>query len=156
MSQSTIWREGQHLKRVFDGGQVPVVLHLGDHDPSGVDMTRDNIERLELFSELIAGQDFEFERIALNYPQIEQYSPPPNPTKLSDSRANGYIAEFGRSSWELDALDPDVLVQLITSTIEKYQDEDVWLEKVASEKNDRAGLREVANNWEWIVRQIRS
>ena len=49
MSQSTMWREGRNLAQVSAAGQVPVILHLGDHDSSGIDMTRDNLERLSLF-----------------------------------------------------------------------------------------------------------
>jgi hypothetical protein len=52
-------------------------------------------------------------RLALNMDQIERYNPPPNPAKLTDSRANGYIARYGSSSWELDALEPTVLARLV-------------------------------------------
>lgn len=147
MSQSTIWREGQHLKQIFDSGQIPVVLHLGDHDPSGVDMTRDNLERLAMFSELEQGEEFIFDRIALNFSQIEQYNPPPNPTKVTDSRAKGYIAEFGESSWELDALDPDILVSLMQARIERYQDRAMWNRRQSVESRERKDLQNVAKNW---------
>jgi len=50
---------------------------------------------------------------ALNMNQIEQYNPPPNPAKLTDSRATQYIDEFGYDSWELDALEPQVISNLI-------------------------------------------
>lgn len=152
MSQSTIWREGRNLQGVYDNGQTPVILHLGDHDPSGIDMTRDNIERLETFSELNEGEGFIFERIALNYPQIEQYKPPPNPTKMSDSRAGGYVAEFGKSSWELDALDPDVLVALIQKHIQTYQDFEIWATRETIETSQREQLQNVADNWERVIR----
>ena len=147
MSQSTMWREGRNLAQVSAAGQVPVILHLGDHDPSGIDMTRDNLERLSLFSELPERSGFIVERIALNYDQIEHYNPPPNPTKLSDSRAAGYVSEFGDSSWELDALDPDVLVALIRARVEWYIDRGAWGERVAIEDEQRALLRLVADNW---------
>ena len=61
--------------------------------------------------------------------QIEQYSPPPNFTKLSDSRAQGYIAEYGNSSWELDALEPKVMISLIERSVNNYIDVGLWQEK---------------------------
>lgn len=54
--------------------------------------------------------------------QIEEYSLPPNPTKLSDSRAKKYIAEYGLQSWELDALTPDVLSKLVDDAINELTD----------------------------------
>lgn len=88
-----------------------VILHLGDHDPSGIDMTRDISDRLELF-----GADVEVKRIALNWDQIDEFTPPPNPAKLSDSRAGAYIAEYGDESWELDALEPTLKAAPIVSS----------------------------------------
>ena len=51
VSQSEQWKAGRRHRRHLAAGQTPVVLHLGDHDPSGIDMTRDNAERLEIFAE---------------------------------------------------------------------------------------------------------
>ena len=111
-SQSEMWVGAMRLKKHADDGQTPLILHFGDHDPSGKDMSRDITDRMELFMGGV-----EFQRLALNMNQIEQYNPPPNPAKLTDSRATAYIAEFGDDSWELDALEPAVLVDLIRSTI---------------------------------------
>lgn len=147
MSQSTIWREAQNLANVYDNGQIPVILHLGDHDPSGVDMTRDNIERLALFSDLYEGTHFHFKRIALNYDQVEEYNPPPNPTKMADTRAKDYITKYGMSSWELDALDPDILVELVQGKIRDYQDMEKWEKRVEIEDKDRVALKLIADNW---------
>ncbi|MBE2222789.1 MAG: hypothetical protein IAF02_14685 [Anaerolineae bacterium] len=152
MSASTLWREARnlhYLKR--DNRQHPVIIHLGDHDPSGIDMTRDNIERLAQYSELIHERDFTFRRIALNWDQIEQYNPPPNPAKWTDSRAEGYIAEFGNESWELDALDPDLLVNLIRSVIAEYRDDDLWQQLTETEEIYSTQLQQVADNWQDLI-----
>ncbi len=133
VSQSEQWRAARRLLGYLNGGQAVTILHLGDHDPSGIDMTRDIRERIETFltqdwlnqnmpaaegpvkvSEILAHmrdavgdvQPIEVRRIALNYDQVVEYNPPPNPAKLTDSRANGYIDEHGHDSWELDALRP--------------------------------------------------
>ena len=33
------------------------IIHLGDHDPSGIDMTRDIQERLQMFGADVYGKD---------------------------------------------------------------------------------------------------
>jgi len=101
-SSTEMWGAAQRLLTQQQQGHTPVILHLGDHDPSGRDMTRDVADRLALFM----GEAVQVERLALNMDQIEHYGPPPNPAKLTDARADAYIAEFGLSSWELDALEP--------------------------------------------------
>lgn len=147
MSASTIWREARNIRQVYRNKQKPVIIHLGDHDPSGIDMSRDNIARLELYSDLVIGQ-FDFERIALNYDQVEEYNPPPNPAKISDSRAEKYIEEYGEMSWELDALDPDILVKLIQDKINSYKNEDKWQEAIELENEHKQKLEYIAENWE--------
>ncbi len=145
VSQSEMWGAAQRLRSYLADGQTPVIIHLGDHDPSGVDMTRDVLDRLDLFS-----ADCKVERIALNYDQVEQYTPPPNPVKFTDSRSDGYEEKYGASCWELDALEPRVIVTLIKDTIEQYTDEGALaeIEKTESEYIDI--LQRVADNWETL------
>lgn len=120
-SQSEVWGAAQRLIRYSRTGQDPVIIHLGDHDPSGIDMTRDITDRLNLF-----GANATVRRIALNRDQVDQYQPPPNPAKLTDSRATDYITTHGQYSWELDALDPATLGRLIHDTINEYIDPVQW------------------------------
>jgi hypothetical protein len=138
-SQSEQWRAGQRLANYVQAGQRPIIFHLGDHDPSGIDMTRDNRDRLTMF----AGVPIQVVRLALNMSQVEQYSPPPNPAKLTDSRASGYVAEYGDSSWELDALNPTILRDLIHDAVYKIRDEDIWDQNLAREAGDLRYLDEV-------------
>ncbi len=146
VSQSEMWGASQRLLAYEENEQDTVVIHLGDHDPSGVDMSRDIQDRLRMF-----GCDTQVRRIALNWDQVEQYSPPPNPTKLSDSRAEGYIAEHGDDSWELDALEPQVLSDLIEGTVLSFRDKEPWCAAVAKEKAHRKQLRRVSRKWAEIV-----
>lgn len=143
-SQSEAWRAGQRFGLYGEAGQAIKVLHLGDHDPSGIDMTRDNDDRLQMFSD---GADVEIIRLALNMDQVREYNPPPNPAKLTDTRATDYISKFGESSWELDALDPRVIDTLISKNIEKYIDFDKW--NAVKEREDKARLRilNMAKRW---------
>jgi hypothetical protein len=143
-SQSELWRAGCRFIEHNERGQPVKVLHLGDHDPSGIDMTRDNDDRLSMFSE---SGDVEVTRLALNEDQVQKYKPPPNPAKLTDSRATGYIEKFGGKSWELDALDPKVIDDLISAEIEAYIDSDRWNEAKQRETDARARIAKMAKNW---------
>lgn len=117
VSQSEMWAAAQRFKNKELIHSETVILHLGDHDPSGVDMTRDIQERLLMF-----GANTEVKRIALTYEQVQQYSPPPNPAKITDSRYKAYIEKYGYESWELDALNPTIINDLIVSNVNELTD----------------------------------
>jgi len=138
-SQSEQWRAGRRLAGYIAKGQRPIIFHLGDHDPSGIDMTRDNQERLSLF----AGVPIQVVRIALNMPQIELYRPPPNPAKVTDSRFEDYQRKFGDESWELDALSPNVIHNLIEESVVRLRDEKLWDAALKQEVEDKLALEEM-------------
>jgi hypothetical protein len=140
LSQSEMYGAALRMKRRVDNGQTPVVIHLGDHDPSGVDMSRDNSARLDL----MVGQPVEFRRIALTMEQVREYDPPPNPTKQTDSRSTGYGMA---SSWELDALDPAVLRDLIQDTIAEYVDQDAFDAAREHEQEGEDRIRLITDRW---------
>jgi hypothetical protein len=156
-SQSEMWAGGRRLVRYMEklvtdssGGeyaQRPVIFHFGDHDPSGKDMTRDIVDRLELFTGGV-----KLERLALNMDQIRQYNPPPNPAKITDSRAAAYIAEFGNDSWELDALEPKVITGLIRTNVEALIDRELWNEDVKRQEEERALLMKTGKHWPAVVK----
>lgn len=145
-SQSAMWRAAQRINGYIDSGQTVRIIHLGDHDPSGIDMTRDIEDRLDLFltnDGHYRSSDWDVDRIALNMDQIRAYSPPPNPTKTTDARAAGYIRRFGHESWELDALEPPVLIALVEYAIRDLRDDEAWEERCTEEEEGRERLREV-------------
>lgn len=131
-SASSVWRGAMRLARYNRSGQHVNILHFGDHDPSGMDMTRDILDRLELLS----GVCIHVNRIALNMDQVNEYNPPPNPAKLTDSRVGYYIQHYGRDSWELDALEPLVIVDLIRQSTLALRDNGLWSEKEEQERHD--------------------
>jgi len=133
VSQSTMWESAIRLKHIH---KQSIVFHLGDHDPSGIDMSRDMNDRLALF-----GADVKFERIALNYDQIEAHDPPPNPTKLTDTRSTGYIENYGHDCWELDALEPRIITDLIREKIKSVMDENIFYEALESEIREKNKMR---------------
>ncbi|MHA1286707.1 MAG: hypothetical protein ACTSPB_04805 [Candidatus Thorarchaeota archaeon] len=144
-SQSFMYSKGRALKRMQKAGKAIHVLYLGDHDPSGLDMDRDIDDRLSMFSELPV---VNVDRLALTMNQIEQYKPPENPAKITDTRAKKYIQKHGYSSWELDALEPKKLAQLVTDAVEALRDPDLWDDTLAKEAEMKTELDEWADEYE--------
>jgi hypothetical protein len=144
-SQSSMWRAGQRMASYVRQGKRPIVFHLGDHDPSGIDMTRDNEERLSLF----AGVPIQVVRLALNFPQVQRYNPPENFAKPTDSRFASYVSKFGEHCWELDALHPAVIRELIESAVLRVRDQKLWEEALAAEAEDLDTIDQLMEQQGW-------
>ena len=151
VSQSEMWSAAQRFRDRQRRGKTVVVIHLGDHDPSGIDMSRDIEERLMLFG--VDEEMFLFRRISLNMEQIELYNPPPNPAKLTDSRCGSYISRFGDESWELDALEPKVIHDLITTNVTEFWDYEEVKRVRALVESEKEVMESVANDWDKIYRE---
>lgn len=141
--------EDDVLTAIHHGQQV-TILHLGDHDPSGLDMTRDLRERVELFCSNTIDEDEypQVKRIALNMDQIRRFNPPPNPAKTTDARFKVYQRRFGVESWELDALKPQYLNDMVSGEIENLYDDDRWAERRQEIESIRTKLRSTAAEFE--------
>lgn len=136
-SSTSLWEAGQRLLSQIDEGKQVHVIHLGDHDPSGVHMSYDIKKRLDRYTR----GSVHVQRIALNMVQVQKYGLAPNNGKVTDSRFAGYVDEFGTSDvWELDALDPAVTVGLITKAVLQYRDEVKWQEALKLEARGRHTL----------------
>lgn len=142
-SQSEAYVAGKRLRAWRRFEQKPIVFHLGDHDPSGMDMTRDNDQRLGMFAKSYV----EVRRLALNMDQITLYNPPPNPAKDTNARFTGYEERYGDESWELDALEPEVISELIRDAVMTVLDIDQWKDATAKEQKNRSLLRGISDRW---------
>lgn len=150
-SQSEQYAAGKRFEELISRDITPIILHLGDHDPSGIDMTRDNRDRLRMFA---WSHDVEVRRIALNYDQVQQYNPPPNPAKDTDSRHAGYAELYGYESWELDALNPLTIDNLISSEIDELVDPEIWEPNREREDFNHKILTHVRDEWDKVVAQF--
>ena len=155
-SQSAMWRAA---RRVEEGQlsitQDVIILHFGDHDPSGIDMTRDIRERHDLFSHGAFGI-LRIERMALNMDQVEQYDCPPNPAKETDPRGKDYRREFGETSWEVDALDPAVLSDLVRDRVLAGRDQGLWDAASEEDEEARRRLRLISDRFDDVVKFLRN
>jgi hypothetical protein len=184
-STSAMWLAARRFLRYYEDGQAVTILHFGDHDPSGIDMTRDIEARLrnfiktdwarraphhysqepwyveaeEVFARLDAylgqGDSLEIRRVALNMDQITQYQPPPNPAKVTDSRYQAYEDAYGDESWELDALDPSTLAQIARDHVLGIRDDDLYNERVTLQEEERGILTEVSTRWDEVKQFLR-
>ena len=139
-SQSAMYESaGRIAQGCYGGDRSAYIFYLGDHDPSGQDMVRDIQERLDRYThnEL----EINVECIALTTQQVEAFAPPPNPTKITDSRAKQYIKRHGHECWEVDALDPSTLQKLVRGAFDLVVDTDAMDAVKQREEADKARLR---------------
>ena len=155
VSQTSMWEAAQRIadyNRGYLGHPQPtLILHLGDHDPSGIDMTRDIQQRLTMF-----GAEVDVKRIALNMDQIEEFNAIPNFAKEYDPRFADYEKLFGSDSWELDTIDVLTLNDLIQKEVLAEIDIDTFNEKVREENEGREAMQEVSERWDEITKYLES
>jgi hypothetical protein len=152
-SSSAIYRAYQRVLKTILYGRQFVILYFGDHDPSGLDMVRDISDRLFFMlsngrysstfedSGIDLSEALRIVPIGLTKKQINQYNLPPNPTKLTDSRAKKYISKHGRTCWEVDALKPQTLTAIVESHIQNEIDMDLYNLMMETEAADIENLR---------------
>lgn len=135
-SSSAMYEAGRRMYDKLQQEKAVYIIYLGDHDPSGIDMSRDVLDRLRLFAECHENDTLTIDvnRVALNMPQVEELRPPENPAKITDSRASAYIRRFGASSWELDAIEPRQLASLVRDAVSSVLDMRMF-EKLKKEQN---------------------
>ena len=138
-STTAMYEASERFSKQAEEGKDTYILYLGDHDPSGLDMIRDMEERLDIF-----GVNPEIEHLALTKKQIKKFNPPPNPAKVKDPRAKDYIAKFGKTSWEIDALGPRDLTKIVSEGIEALIDMDLFHKQIANEEEKKEKIRSIA------------
>jgi hypothetical protein len=135
-SDTVVYEAAKRMQDHIADNRNCVVLHLADHDPSGLRMTDDISERLRTYAQF----EIKIQRIALNHEQTEGL--PPNVVKDSDSRSALYQEDFGEDCWELDALHPRQIKELIRTEIEMLIDKDAWRATAVREQECQEKLRE--------------
>jgi len=143
-SLSHMYEVGKRIGQMIGRGKEVHILYFGDHDPSGLDMDRDVRDRIEMFSE----STIELRRMALTMEQVEEHDPPPNPAKITDSRAAAYIEAWGDESWELDAMEPRLLRALVEDRVAELRDDDLFDAARQREDEMRSKLQQFVDGYE--------
>jgi hypothetical protein len=110
------------------------VLHIGDHDPSGVHLYLALLEDVKAFAQRLGGEVM-FDRLAVTPPQIERYALPTAPAKATDDRA------FGGDTCQAEALAPDQLATILRDAIESRLDRAAYDAALRRERQIRRRLR---------------
>lgn len=113
-------RESEALEELFYAGQKE--MYIKEHDL------------------------FQIQQIGLTMEQIREFNPPPNPAKITDPRAKEYVSKFGQVSWEVDALKPKVMEQIVKDAIEREIDMDIYNATMMEEERDRMLIKSLVKN----------
>jgi hypothetical protein len=145
-SSTALYEASKRIVAASAEGREVHLFYLGDHDPSGIDMTRDIVDRLATFTR--DRISIETRRLALNWDQVQDWRPPENPAKETDSRYTAYVDKFGFSSWELDAVEPATLAGLVRDAVDVLIDHAALADVLELEENGTDRLNLVADNEE--------
>jgi hypothetical protein len=108
----------KRFKEISENGKDPVLLYLGDLDPSGYDIYRCLEEEI----------DGTIKRIGLHPEDVSQFGLVPNLIKDKDTRSEGFkkrYPELGNNVYELDALPPGELRDRARRNILQYFDQSI-------------------------------
>jgi hypothetical protein len=116
-----LYRDAAH--RYTEFGQETILLHLGDHDPSGVSVYESMAEDLGAFCEDEGeGGLIEVRRVALVSEQIHRYgiATTPDEIKPTDSRSRSFLARGLDPAAQLEAIPPDTLSGIVRQSRRKH------------------------------------
>lgn len=102
----------QTAGRIANRDVPTAVLHIGDHDPSGLSIVDAAAEDVLAFVDQLGGQPPTITRLAVTPRQIARYSLPSAPQKATDRRG-AHMA----TTVQAEALPPDQLVAILTRAL---------------------------------------
>ena len=131
------------LANDYDGRPL-ILLYVGDYDPSGLYMSENDIpQRLEQYG----GDHVEVKRVALTRGQLDGLPSFPASDKKKDPRHDWFVRNNGRRCWELDALDPNDLREIVEEAIKDEIEPIAWKRCAVIEKAEQESLRTVLDSW---------
>ena len=118
-------------------GTPLLVLHIGDHDFEGRHIFNSAMEDVEAWTASMGG-NVRFIRVAVTPEQIEEYGLPTAPPKKPGDRR----------TCQAEALEPQVLAEIVNSEIMKHLDFDAYRRVLNLEEVERAELIEEVEGWQ--------
>jgi hypothetical protein len=129
-----------------------LVLYVGDYDPSGMHMSEVDLpDRIERY-----GGDITVERIALRRSDCAGLPGFPAADKVKDPRYRWYVESYGRTCWELDAMDPNALRERVEADIRSHIDWEAWEHAAMLERAEKASMSTVFEQWKNLLREERA
>jgi hypothetical protein len=122
---------------IRDGDKPAFLYYLGDHDPSGLDITRVVEKGIREFA---TEADITFERVAVTPAQIIELALPTRPTKTTDTRSRNFVG----GSVEVDAIEPATLRSVVEECITRHIDQEAHDQLMEVEAAERETLLSIA------------
>ena len=139
-SATSVWDASNN----YSDDRPLVVLYIGDYDPSGLCMSEKDLpERIAEYG----GDHIDFRRIALTAEQTGSLPHFSVEDKKNDKRYKWFKQTYGDKCWELDAMDPRDLRELVESEIKALIDQELWEEQEALEKREKELLEGHLHSW---------
>ena len=123
-------------------GRPTVVLHVGDHDPSGAHIFLNLESDVSAFLDGM-GEDgaCSFERIAVTPEQIVELGLPTAPAKATDRRSFAGVGDDPTATVQAEAIDPATLAAIVEAAVRRHWNEDAALAVKQRQEADRLALR---------------
>jgi hypothetical protein len=111
-------------------------LYLGDHDPSGLNISEVAKEKIEFH----ARRKINWHRVAVTHDQFKQLCEDelvsPFPVKDNDPNAYNYVRKYGDQCVEVDAIPSDQVREMLDKAILEHIDQDAWNKSVDLEQQE--------------------
>jgi hypothetical protein len=125
-------------------GRELIALYVGDFDPSGLFMSEKDLpRRLTEYG----GDHITIRRLALKREQVGGLPSFPATDKQGDSRYKWFVANHGERCWELDAMDPRELRDLVEEAIDELIEPVAWERCETINEAERANLKTFLEKW---------
>lgn len=142
----------ERFEQAVFNGQHPILLYLGDFDPTGIAIPESIVNKLDEHH----GVEVELNRVGLNPDQVSQYNLPESvdAAKATDPNYRKFIRRFGNASpTELDALHPRDLTDLIQTALESVLDMTDVEQQKEIEATERLTLKHAKQDFEQFGRE---
>jgi hypothetical protein len=147
LSRTAVYEAHKRFLSASEQGKFSHLFYFGDFDPSGIGIYNSLKNRTKKFGNGILVEDIKFERIALSEQQIEDYNLPYIKAKKDDPNYKKFIAKYSDKAVELDALPPNVLMELIEKVIIKHIDQKKWAAAKVQENKEQDELQNIMNEF---------
>jgi len=116
------------------GKRKLIILMLGDFDPEGEDICHSFARSMRDDFDIT---NIEAVKVGLTAPQIKKYRLPKKMTaKETSARREKFVEKYGENVWEIEALPPATLQEILTEAIESVIDLEAYNHEVMEERED--------------------
>jgi hypothetical protein len=130
-----------------------VVLLVSDFDPDGEEIAASFARSMR---DDFGVADLHPIKVALTAAQVREHKlPPAMIAKASSSRTKGFVAKHGSNVWELEALPPETLQQIVRDTITQVIDLDLFNTEQRAEAADAAKLKAIRQQVQESLRGLK-